>query len=498
MKREWLSPHMQSLILAGILLLAFAARSYHLDFPVSGFQAWRQADTAAMARNYYEQGFHFLYPQVDWGGGDGYVETEFPLYQFMTALLYQLFGLHDMFGRALSVLFALVSVLGIFALVKRTSGTSPAYFAAGFYALAPTSIFYTRAFMPESMMIMSSIWGVYHFLVYTEGGRPRQLIFSALLIALAGLLKITALFLGIPLVFLAWRRFGWRFLKSSSMWMFAFGVLVVVALWYYHAHRLFLESGLTFGIWMPGENKWLMWQPLLTIKFWNDVLFKSIAERHLTYAGFLILLVGLSLGRSNALERLYAWWLAGFGFFVMIVSTGNQIHEYYQLPFLVPAAAYIGKATDWAISRVQNQSTIRTRFDTFRAWTVVACLAAFPILSTIRVATYLRGERLDSSIFAVEHDVKEHIPPGTRIVALDEHDPIVLYRADRKGWHAAASTLNVAELMKLRALGAEYFVCETWRLADVLPKSLSDILEAFPTIVRNTQVTILSLKSHGE
>lgn len=69
MKREWLSPHMQSLILAGILLLAFAARSYHLDFPVSGFQAWRQADTAAMARNYYKQGFHFLYPQVDWGGG---------------------------------------------------------------------------------------------------------------------------------------------------------------------------------------------------------------------------------------------------------------------------------------------------------------------------------------------------------------------------------------------------------------------------------------------
>lgn len=60
---------MQSLILAGILLLAFAARSYHLDFPVSGFQAWRQADTAAMARNYYKQGFHFLYPQVDWGGG---------------------------------------------------------------------------------------------------------------------------------------------------------------------------------------------------------------------------------------------------------------------------------------------------------------------------------------------------------------------------------------------------------------------------------------------
>ena len=42
-----------------------------------GAQSWRQADTAAMARNYYENGHNFFYPQIDWGGNSaGFVETD--------------------------------------------------------------------------------------------------------------------------------------------------------------------------------------------------------------------------------------------------------------------------------------------------------------------------------------------------------------------------------------------------------------------------------------
>jgi hypothetical protein len=65
-----------------ILSIALIVRLYHINFPVGGFAAWRQADTAAMARNFYTNGFHLLYPEIDWGGG-GIVDSEFPIYPYI-------------------------------------------------------------------------------------------------------------------------------------------------------------------------------------------------------------------------------------------------------------------------------------------------------------------------------------------------------------------------------------------------------------------------------
>ena len=80
----------KTLFLAGLLLFALAVRLYQIDAPILG---WRQADTAAMARNFHQNGYMFFYPQVDWGGDTpGYVETECPVYPFAVAVLYSRFG----------------------------------------------------------------------------------------------------------------------------------------------------------------------------------------------------------------------------------------------------------------------------------------------------------------------------------------------------------------------------------------------------------------------
>src|SRR2546421_11890142 len=39
--------------------------------------SWRQSDVAAIARNYFENGFHFARPRIDWAGNErGYVGTD--------------------------------------------------------------------------------------------------------------------------------------------------------------------------------------------------------------------------------------------------------------------------------------------------------------------------------------------------------------------------------------------------------------------------------------
>ncbi|NJL87139.1 MAG: hypothetical protein HC886_16055 [Leptolyngbyaceae cyanobacterium SM1_1_3] len=50
-----------------LLALALLVRLYNLQSPIIGVHSWRQADTAALARNFYENGLNFFYPQVDWG-----------------------------------------------------------------------------------------------------------------------------------------------------------------------------------------------------------------------------------------------------------------------------------------------------------------------------------------------------------------------------------------------------------------------------------------------
>ena len=77
---RWMQSIIQRRPLLFLLTLALAIRLYHFDAPILGIHAWRQSDTAAIARNFYENGFNFFYPQIDWGGsGTGYCETEFPI-----------------------------------------------------------------------------------------------------------------------------------------------------------------------------------------------------------------------------------------------------------------------------------------------------------------------------------------------------------------------------------------------------------------------------------
>ena len=64
--------------------MAVAVRLIAINQPYIDNWSWRQSDVAAIARNYYENGFHFAYPQIDWAGdAPGYVGTEFPILPFL-------------------------------------------------------------------------------------------------------------------------------------------------------------------------------------------------------------------------------------------------------------------------------------------------------------------------------------------------------------------------------------------------------------------------------
>src|SRR5256886_15995224 len=93
-----------------ICLLAVAARLILIDQPFVDHWSWRQSEVAAIARNYFQNGFHLGWPQIDWTGDErGYVGTEFPILPFLAALSYKILGVHEWIGRIQAVLLFAVS-----------------------------------------------------------------------------------------------------------------------------------------------------------------------------------------------------------------------------------------------------------------------------------------------------------------------------------------------------------------------------------------------------
>lgn len=430
------------LIVAGIVLLALVLRLYHLGAPPIGIHAWRQSDTASIARNYAREGYDFAHPRIDWAGDrSGYAETEFPLYQFSVACVYAATGIHEWAARLLTAVMSAATVWVIFDLATLLASRRVGVWAALLFALLPLCIYYGRTIQPDSMMLLCSAAGINLMLRWSMTGRAALLAASCACITLACLLKLPTLYLGLPVAWLAWRRLGWRMLLSPALWAYGAVVLVAVAAWYWHAYRLGSANGASFAI--LNSDKIGHWDMLLDWRYHNTIVFRRLAERHFTWAGFPLLLVGLALPRRGA-ERLLDVWMIAVAVFFLIAPFPNEAHEYYQLPFMLPGVIHAARALDFAWSR-------------WRPLTI-GVVVGIAAMSAFRVLEYGAMERVETSEeIAAARAVARITQPGDLVIAVDGRfpgNPTLLYLADRRGWAKPPSALESDALADLKRRGA--------------------------------------------
>ena len=173
-------------------------------------------------------------------------------------------------------------------------------------------------------MLLCAVVAIDRFARYVERDRWMDLALSAFFMSLACLVKLPAVHLGAPLLYLAWRKEGFAFLRRPWFYAYGFAVLVPVAAWYWHAAALGAESGLTFGIWLPGEDKWANWGLVAGLEYWKRVLLYYLAKLHLTFAGAALFLIGVMLPRQGDRERLFDAWLLGSLVYLVVVGRGNS------------------------------------------------------------------------------------------------------------------------------------------------------------------------------
>src|SRR6266436_5979056 len=319
-----------------IWILAVAARLILINQPYVDHWSWRQCDVAAIARNFFENGFRFAFPQIDWDGdATGYVGTEFPILPFLAAICYKFGGIHEWIGRSQAVIFFAVSLPFFFLLGREIFGGDAAVWATVFFSFAPLSVFAGRSFMPDVPSLSLAIIGLYLFLRWVNNGRLLLFFLAAIAISLSLLIKVTSILIVAPLLYLAvagtadpgFTRglLGVGRDQRSRLQLFLFIAIAVLpsAAWYWHAHQVaerfyphhFFGAG---GIRI--EN--FSW-------YWN--IAREVATTSLTPLLLILALSGLFITKSTRGARLFQWWLAAMILFIIVVGYGNR-HPWYQLP----------------------------------------------------------------------------------------------------------------------------------------------------------------------
>lgn len=435
-----------------LLLIFIILRIIYLFSPIIGAQSWRQADTAAMARNFFENGYNILYPQIDWGGNSpGFVESEFPIYQYIIALLYKIFGLHEFIGRLISIFFSIISIYLLYKIVLKLIDQKTALWSTFIYSILPLNIFYSRVFMPEPLLILSILAGIYFFILWIESQRLLYFSLSLVFITTACLIKIPTLYIGLPLAFLAFKKYGCKAIIKPPLLFFSGFVMISLYLWYSHAHQMFIDTGLSFGIWGYGSDKWGNWDFIFTWEYFNGVFFKNIAEKHLTWIGFIFFLIGFIKFYKHKEYRFFYSWIAAAVIYLVIVAKGNYFHDYYQLPIVIPFTVFIGSAfTKYFDSSILNN---------YKKTLLYVSLALLFLLSGARLVDYFGREDLtknDKYHLALKSN--ELIESNSLVIAVSSYDPMLLYNAHKKGWQCFPSELTEEFILEKKNLGAKYIL----------------------------------------
>ena len=425
-------------VVIGIGVLAVAARLVLINQPYVDHWSWRQSDVAAIARNFYEGGFRFAYPQIDWAGdATGYVGTEFPILPFLAAICYKVAGIHEWIGRSQAVIFFAASLPLFFLLVREVFDNTAAAWATFFFSFAPLNVFAGRSFMPDVPSLSLAIIGLYFFLRWIRDREWAPLLVAAIVISLCILIKATSIIVAAPLLYLAVPGIGdpgRREIKlvtirdrRSRLQLLLFAALAVLpsVAWYWHAYQI-AQRFYPYHLFGAGGIR-------IENFSWYWAIARETMISSLTPVLAIIALVGLfvaprlrrTAGRPRSkYSALFHWWLVAMVLFVIIAGYGNR-HRWYQLPFVPITAALAGAACAFLGSKISSR--------------VVAITLSILVASSFGILSFLCVRPLYESSAAQLRDAGLELDkitaPDALIVAADTGDPTIFYYARRKGWH---------------------------------------------------------------
>ncbi|RAZ84661.1 glycosyl transferase [Mesorhizobium hawassense] len=463
-----------SVILLAILLVAAIARFHNITQPLVDAFSWRETSTAMMADNFQQRSWNIFFPEVSWTGpGPSYQGREFQIVSYSTALLYQLFGWHDWFGRMVAALFGMVTVFSLHRLTALCWNEAHAHAAALAYALMPGPVMIDSSFLPDPSMLALVTTGVWLFVKYWAGGKPWLLPLATLSFTLGALAKPPGLAAGAVIVYLmaCWIVMGRR---KQAAGVFVAGLLSFAVIAAYFSWAIYL--GRSYPPYHVAGSGYI-WDSGFWTFFKNNFYLKSVWNTSVWwfygYPFMALIAVGFWMppkpGEETGERALsavpYVWFAAAA---IVYVAAAREItsNPWNYHIFNVPLAMFCGRgalvlATLGAGAALTPAVILRSIFIAALALT----LSTFPLLRTMKAPIAMNGKRLGEELARL-------VKPGELVVAIapEAGDPVAIYYSRARGWvfppgggdvewskFVEDDATAIAQLEDLRTQGADYF-----------------------------------------
>ena len=433
-----------------ILFIGLLLRLININAPVLGVHSWRQADTASIARNFLSNNLIFWQPQINWSGStNGFVECEFPLYQYLVAQLYKIFGVNEIYARGLSILFGCLSIYFLFRLIKRVFDVQVAWWGSLFYSILPACVFYSRTIQPESLMMFLGILSLERWIAFTDHNDKKNLLISWLAFTIAVLIKVLPLFwIGIPILITGFQK---SLINKYRLYIYPIITIFLCFLWYSYAYKLGQSTGLTFGLWGSDTDRY-SWSILFEFRYYIDLTLRILLRNFLLIGFPLIILSIQEIGINNIFViGIFSVLLTGF---ISPVSYG--IHEYYQLPIMIFSCPLMG------LGFVRLKTFIaRNKF----------LISFFISLLFVASLIILKFDYWDlenpknQPVWNTVDLVKNNTNNSDLIISVTGGDPTLLYLSDRKGWLISPENITQKIILDWRNQGAKY-IAGSWEVIE--------------------------------
>lgn len=487
------------IFLSIILVLALFFRLYQIqivaksvtlvktyDNPLADLHSWRQADTAAVARNYVKDGIDLLRPRYDdlsdrQSGIEnpvGLRYVEFPIYNATFAWLYSTFPVLslDAYGRITTAFFSLLIIAVIYYLCLHEENRIAAIVASGVYAVFPFFVFFSRVILPETTALSFMMLSVFFLYLFTrkedQDFAPIYFVLSAICLALSVLAKPTTIFYSFSLFYLLVLRYKWSVLKKFQLYLFFILGFIPLVAWRYfisfHPEAIPASSWLITGVNTYEGLKNIFFKPA----FFRWIFYERISN--IVFGGYLLFLFVLGTIAKPKKYLLHTIFISAF-VYLFTFQGGNVQHEYYQTIILPGLAVMVGLGASFI---QKNESKFFHPFFVSVALIVVFAFSYF--FSYYRVQEFYH---YPNDLVTIANVVKSLTNEDDKIITDRLGDTTLLYLCNRKG-----SPAKYMELEDFKKMGYSYFVTQN---IDTI-KNTED-MKKFTTVYKNDKFALFKL-----
>lgn len=450
---KYILEHVKSLSTSKILtFICFIQLLIHLKYlhlPPVGFHQWRQVHTLAVARNFFEEGMNILHPRIDERGKEtGITGMEFPLVNYIIAILYKLFGFHHSIGRIVILIFSFVCLTACYFFIDLYFQSKLSAILGSFFLLfSPLFSYYSITVLPDIPALAFLFLSLYFFYSYLKMDKKYHLLGFFLSYTLSSLIKIS-FFIFLPIFLIEIWNKG---LKNKLYGLFSILVtLIIVGAWYKYARFL--------------SNYHHNYSFLLNIKFpysfdtFYQVIKKTfiqwLPELYINYAQFVFFLIGIPVFIRNESKQKKIFVLVyGLSFMLYYLAFLPQfeIHDYYFIPALPLLLLFCIRGCEYLISLSFQKKWIY--------YLTTFLILIMPILGSVRSLSRFEEAEKPWDLLTIEKHIDHVIPDRKKLilVAGDFSPCIYLYYMHRKGW-PVSDTLSEQELQEYMQQGAAYLI----------------------------------------